>query len=144
LSVTASGKSAVQRSRSITIYVAAAVVFVGASFVSLPALHAVSSALGASPPNAALRIYFEHPVAIDGGITSGQPVSVVVESPTSAQLTWSAKWDSNGANDFESGVVSVAPNRATVFTVTPRNTVSSSWLVITVQGVPTQLRAWVR
>lgn len=128
------------RATAVVAIVACAALLV-ASIVAGALVHVVQRGTGASSAAIQERAFFVDADSIGTGVTVLAPIQFVVVPPTSLPITWVA---SDNHRTYQRGVAKGRPGAKVVVNLPTWTMKPDTWLTISVAGIPTSLRAWIR
>ena len=87
------------------------------------------------------RAWFQDATSVDHGVTVLAPIQFVIVPTSSLPITWVAY---NNRRTYQRGIAQGSAGRNVVVTLPTWTMKPSTWLTISIAGIPTSLRAWVR
>ena len=112
----------------------------GASFGSVPLLHAIQRATGDVARPVQERAYLEDPTRSALGVAPGQSIGFVVIPSSDRPFRWTAL---DGGTVQRSGRLQGAPGSTIIVEVSTSTATPNTWFTISVAGLPRSLRVWI-
>ncbi len=112
----------------------------GASFGSVPLLHAIQRAAGDVAPPVQERAYLQDPTRSALGVAPGQSIGFIVIPANDRPFRWTAV---DAGTVQRSGRLQGVPGSMITVEVSTSTATPDTWFTISVAGLPRALRVWI-
>jgi hypothetical protein len=116
-------------------------VFTLLALASTPTLHWIQGEIGSGPTTVSEQAWFENPEAADQGVQVGRVVGVVVVPEGPHTISWVAR---SGLHVIDRGEINGRVGQPCTVSLETKGSVREGWLVISVSGIKTPLKVWIR
>ena len=138
---TDSAQPELRRGSPLRAYALLAAAFLVVALVGALVLTGARSVLAVQPKSPQERAWIFNPLRTNAGVRPGAPLQFVVVHPSSGSVSWTVR----GAGVLlASGTAPGAPGQTTTTPVSTSKARPNTWLTISISGLGTPLKIWVK